>query len=154
MNVARLMSRSPVTVSPDSSVPDAALLMRQRGIRRLPVLEDGRLVGIVTDRDLREAMPGRTTTLSMWEATTRLAALTVGEVMRRGVVTTHPEADARDAAYTLLRHRIGGMPVVDDTGMLVGVITVTDLLHDYARAPEPGTETPAEGEPTGEEARA
>ncbi|WP_219722131.1 CBS domain-containing protein [Deinococcus planocerae] len=150
MNVAQLMSRSPVTVSPDSSVPDAALLMRQRGIRRLPVLEDGRLVGIVTDRDLREVMPGRTTTLSMWEATTRLAALTVGEVMRRGVVTTHPEADTRDAAYALLRHKIGGMPVVDDAGMLVGMLTVTDLLHDYARMPEPGTDTPA----VSEEARA
>ncbi|MEF2277133.1 CBS domain-containing protein [Deinococcus sp. YIM 134068] len=152
MKVGELMSPSPVTVSPEAKLPDAALLMRQRGIRRLPVLGGGRLVGIVTDRDLREALPGRTTTLSMWEATTRLAAVTVGEVMRRSVVTTHPEADARDAASTLLRHRIGGMPVVDDAGTLVGVLTVTDLLHDYAGVPD--SPTSHEGERGSEEVRA
>ncbi|EYB69402.1 hypothetical protein DEIPH_ctg008orf0135 [Deinococcus phoenicis] len=136
MNVAALMTPSAVTVTPDHSLPDAARLMRVRGIRRLPVLDGSRLVGIVTDRDLREAMPGHLTTLSMWEATTQLAGVSVREVMRRSVVTTTPDADARDAAYTLLHRRIGGMPVVDDAGAVVGMLTVTDLLRDYARAPE------------------
>lgn len=136
MNVAGLMTSPPVCVTPGHSLPDAARLMRQRGIRRLPVLDGAQLVGIVTDRDLREAMPGRVTTLSMWEATTGLAGVSVGDVMRRSVVTTPPDAEARDAAYTLLRWRIGGMPVVDDSGAVIGMLTVTDLLHAYARMPE------------------
>ncbi|WP_019587136.1 CBS domain-containing protein [Deinococcus apachensis] len=153
MNVAALMTSPPVSVTPDYSLPDAARLMRQRGIRRLPVLDGPRLVGIVTDRDLREAMPGRVTTLSMWEATTQLAGVCVGDVMRRSVVTTTPDADARDAAYTLLRWRIGGMPVVDDSGAVVGMLTITDLLHDYARMPEPLPKEPGlTGTPAGLEA--
>lgn len=151
MLVADLMSKSPVCVTPEHSVPDAARLLRVRGIRRLPVLEGTQLVGIVTDRDLREAMPGHVTALSMWEATTALAGVCVGNVMRRSVVTTTPDADAQDAASTLLHHRIGGMPVVDGAGTVIGMLTVTDLLRDYARTPEPppaesipgGTETPA-----------
>ena len=79
-----------------------------RGIRRLPVVDGPRLVGTVTDRDLREAMPGHVTSLSLWEATTALAGVGVGGVMRRRVVTTPPDAHARDAASTLLQRRIGG----------------------------------------------
>lgn len=151
MLVADLMSTSLLCVTPEHSVPDAARLLRVRGIRRLPVLEGQQLVGIVTDRDLREARPGHVTPLSMWEATTALASVCVADVMRRSVVTTTPDTDARDAAYTLLHHRIGGMPVVDGSGAVVGMLTVTDLLRDYARPPEPypptdpahsGTEAP------------
>ena len=144
--VSQLMTHPPVCASPDLTLPDAAHLLRQRGIRRLPVLEGGRLVGIVTDRDLREALPGRVTRLSMWEATTQLAAVKVRDVMRRSVITVAPDADARDAAHTLLLHRIGGMPVVDGAGQPIGMLTVTDLLHDYARAPQP----PGEAVPTQE----
>jgi len=141
------MTQPPVCVAPDLSLPDAAHLMRQRGIRRLPVLESQQLVGIVTDRDLREALPGRVTRLSMWEATTQLAGVTVRDVMRRSVITARPDMDTRDAAYTLVQHRIGGMPVVDESGTPVGMITVTDLLRDYARTPgESSTTDPAPGE--------
>lgn len=132
MLVSELMAHPPVCAAPDLSVPDAAHLLRQHGIRRLPVVDGGALVGIVTDRDLRETMPGRVTTLSMWEATTQLAGIRVSDVMRRSVITTTPGADARDVARTLLQRRIGGMPVVGERGEVVGMVTVTDLLRDYA----------------------
>lgn len=133
MQVRELMSAQPVTASPSLSLPDAAHLMKSRGIRRLPVLEGETLVGIVTDRDLREAMPSKVSSLSPWEATSRLAAISVSDVMRRSVMTTTADADARDAAYTMLNHRIGALPVVDAAGHVIGMLTVTDVLRDYAR---------------------
>lgn len=132
MRVLDLMSTPVITAVPSLSLLDAAHLMRSRGVRRLPVLAGDTLAGIVTDRDLREAMPSRVSSLSPWEATTRLAAVTVADVMRRSVLTTTPEADARDAAYTMLRHRVGALPVVDVAGRVVGVVTVSDVLRDYA----------------------
>lgn len=136
MLVRDLMSSPPVTAAPALSLPDAAHLMKSRGIRRLPVLDGETLVGIVTDRDLREAMPSKVSTLSPWEATTRLAAISVADVMRRSVLSTTEDADARDAAYTMLQHKVGALPVVDSAGKLVGLLTVTDVLRDYARDPE------------------
>lgn len=137
MLVSELMSRPPVCAAPDLSVPDAAHLLRQHGIRRLPVVEGTTLVGIVTDRDLRETLPGRVTTLSMWEATTQLAGIRVADVMRRSVITTTPDADACDVARTLLSRRIGGLPVVSERGEVMGMVTVTDLLRAYAAEPVP-----------------
>ena len=136
MLVSELMTAPVVTAPPALSLPDAAHLMKTRGIRRLPVVdEQGVLVGIVTDRDLREALPSKLSTLSPWEATTRLAAVRVADVMRRSVLTVAAQADARDAAYTMLEHRVGALPVLDEQGQLAGLITVTDVLRDYARPP-------------------
>lgn len=132
MRVHELMSTPPVTAPPTLPLADAAHLMRSRGIRRLPVMDGPQLVGIVTDRDLREAMPSRLSTLSPWEATTRLAALHVSDVMRRSVLTTTLHAQARDAAQTMLTHRVGALPVLNEYGQLMGVITVSDVLRDYA----------------------
>lgn len=136
MLVRDLMSAQAVTAPPSLSLPDAAHLMKSRGIRRLPVVDGSKLVGIVTDRDLREAMPSKVSSLSPWEATTRLAAISVSDVMRRSVLTTTPDTDARDAAYTMLNHRVGALPVIDDAGSVMGMLTVTDVLRDYARTPE------------------
>lgn len=135
MLVRELMSSPPVTAAPALSLPDAAHLMKSRGIRRLPVLDGDTLVGIVTDRDLREAMPSKVSTLSPWEATTRLAAISVADIMRRSVLSTTEDTDARDAAYSMLQHKVGALPVVDAAGKLVGLLTVSDVLRDYARPP-------------------
>lgn len=140
MQVRDLMTSPPITTASALSIPDAAHLMKSRGIRRLPVVDGNTLVGIVTDRDIREVMPSKISTLSPWEATTRLAAISVADVMRRSVLTTAEDEDARDAAYTMLKHKVGALPVVNSAGELVGMITVSDVLRDYARAPE----TPAE----------
>lgn len=133
MPVRDLMSAETITAPPSLPLPDAARLMQSRGIRRLPVIEGGRLRGIVSDRDLREALPSTLSTLSMWEATTRLASLTVADIMQRRVLTTTPDADARDAAHTLLEHRVGALPVIDGAGHVVGLLSVSDVLRDSAR---------------------
>lgn len=136
MFVRELMSSPPITAPPALSLPDAAHLMKSRGIRRLPVVDDGKLIGIVTDRNLREALPSKVSTLSPWEATTRLAAIKLTDVMRRSVLTTSADEDARDAAHTMLQHKIGALPVIDAAGEVVGMLTISDVLRDYARAPQ------------------
>lgn len=135
--VRTVMGRPPITASPDLSVPDAMRVMKEQGIRRLPVLEGGRLVGIVTDRDLREAMPSKATSLGIWEITALLARLQVREVMRTSVLTAAEDTPLRDAAYTMLTHRVGGLPVVNDRHEVVGVVTVTDVLRAFVDGPVP-----------------
>ncbi|WP_165795449.1 CBS domain-containing protein [Deinococcus koreensis] len=139
MLVRDLMSAQTISAPPSLPLTEAARLLQSHGIRRLPVVEEGQLVGIVSDRDLREALPSTLSTLSMWEATTRLASLRVADIMKRNVLTTTPDADARDAAHTLLEHRVGALPVIDGTGQVVGLLSVSDVLRDYAR---PAAATP------------
>lgn len=134
MLVRELMSSPPITAAPALSLLGAAHLLRSRGIRRLPVVQAGVLVGIITDRDIREAMPPRAA--APWESTSRLPRVTVacvGDVMRRQVLTTQAQADAKEAAHLMLTHKIGALPVLDEVGCLVGLVTVSDILRDYAR---------------------
>ena len=133
--VNAVMARSPVTVRPDTTLPEAIKLLKSQRVRRLPVLDGTRLVGIVTDRDLKEAMPSQATSLSIWEITSLLASLTVREVMTASVLTTTPDTLLVDAAYTMLNHKIGGLPVIDADHHLVGVVTVTDVLREYVGLP-------------------
>jgi acetoin utilization protein AcuB len=125
--------RAPVvTIGGETSVADAAALMRERAIRHVPVVDaDGRLIGIVTDRDLRQvvfdaAMRGR-----LDADAPRLGALPVREVMTWGVVTITPATDLRAAAALMRERRLGALPVVDD-GRLVGMLTEHDLLAALA----------------------
>ena len=137
MFVRDLMSAEPITAPSSLPLTEAARLLHAHGIRRLPVVDDGRLVGIVSDRDLREALPSTLSTLSLWEATSRLASIQVADVMKRSVLTTTPDADARDAARTLLEHKIGALPVIDNQHRVVGILSVSDVLRDYAQAGQP-----------------
>lgn len=131
MIVKEIMTKNPVTISPDESVPSAVALLKSHGFRRLPVMDRGKLIGIVTDRDLKEAMPSSATSLSIWEVTYLLGKLKVHEVMSKSVVTVAEDARVEDAAYTLLRHKFGALPVVDAKGELVGIVTVTDVLRQF-----------------------
>lgn len=131
MIVKEIMTKNPVTISPNESVPSAVALLKSHGFRRLPVMEHGRLIGIVTDRDLKEAMPSSATSLSIWEVTYLLGKLKVHEVMSKSVVTVSEDTRVEDAAYTLLRHKFGALPVVDAKGELVGIISVTDVLRQF-----------------------
>jgi acetoin utilization protein AcuB len=135
MKVRELMTGAPITVSPDTTVFDARQTMLKERIRHLLVMEDRRLVGIVTDRDIRLNLPSQATSLSMWEVNYLLARLTVGEVMTKSVIITGPDQDARAAARLILEHKIGALPVLDGTHV-VGILTETDLLRAFARAPE------------------
>lgn len=115
MLIDEIMTRQVITVAPETAVSDARVLTSEHRIRHLPVLDNGRLVGIVTDRDLREAL--------LSEGQRR-----VGEIMETDVITTHPLDPVGEAARLLSEHRIGCLPVVQE-GELVGIVTETDLLR-------------------------
>jgi acetoin utilization protein AcuB len=118
-----------VTIIPDTTLPDAHRLMDEKGIRRLPVLKDGRLVGIVTRGDVRGAEPSSATSLSIWELHYLLAKLTITEVMTRNPITISQDATIGEAAQVMLDSRISGLPVVDSGGKVVGIITESEIFR-------------------------
>jgi len=128
MLVRELMTPNPVTVNPETSVPDALRLMRERKVRRLPVIDGhGRLVGIVSDKDLLYASPSPATTLSMWEIPELLGKLKIEKVMTRDVITVSEKTTLEEAARLMADRKIGGLPVMQGPD-LVGIITETDLF--------------------------
>ena len=102
-------------------------------IRHLVVVDDARVVGIVTDRDIRLNLPSPATSLSVWEINFLLAKLTVGGVMSTSVLVVDPERPIADAARIMMEHKIGALPVVDE-GRLVGIVTESDFVRALAGA--------------------
>jgi acetoin utilization protein AcuB len=128
MLVRELMTPNPITVKPDTSVPDALRLMRERKVRRLPVVDGhGRLVGIVSDKDLLYASPSPATTLAVWEIPELLGKLKVEKVMTHDVITVAEKTPLEEAARIMTDKKIGGLPVMQGPD-LVGIITETDLF--------------------------
>ncbi len=132
MRVKELISGPPISIPPETPVLEARRVMQTRVIRHLLVVEDGRLVGIVTDRDIRLNMPSPATTLSVWEINYLLARLTVREVMTASVIVIEPDRDAHEAAALLISEKIGALPVMDGD-RLVGIVTETDFLRAFVR---------------------
>jgi acetoin utilization protein AcuB len=132
LRVGDIMSVSPVTITPSTSVHAAQALMQQRKIRHLPVLKDGRLVGMISDRDIRLVLPSPATSLTVWEIRHLLDKLTVGEVMTYFVMTTAPDCPVTEAVGRMLGHRIGALPVVEDH-QVIGILTRTDVLRAFRR---------------------
>jgi CBS domain-containing protein len=130
------MTPNPITVVPKTTLPDAHKLMTASNIRRLPVVDRGQLVGIVTLGDVREAQPSDATTLSIYELNYLLSKLTVDKIMTREPLTVSPQATIRDAARLMLEHKIGGLPVMEGE-RLVGIITESDIFRILAQEPEP-----------------
>jgi len=133
MRVRELMTGAIIAVGPDTPMLDARHLMVKERIRHLLVTEGDRLVGIVTDRDIRLNLPSQATSLSVWEVNHLLTKLTVGKVMTGSVITVGPDRAARDAAQLMLDHKIGALPVMDG-GRLVGIVTETDMLRAYVKS--------------------
>jgi acetoin utilization protein AcuB len=130
MRVSDLITGPPITIAPETPVLEARRVMQTRVIRHLLVVEDGCLVGIVTDRDIRLNMPSPATTLSVWEVNYLLARLTVREVMTKSVIIVEPDRPVADAARLLLTEKIGALPVVDGE-RLVGIVTETDFVRAF-----------------------
>jgi acetoin utilization protein AcuB len=128
MLVTECMKRDPVTVKTDDSFRYALKLIRKEGIRHLPVLDGKRVVGIVTDRDLRQSGPSTATTLEAHELNYLLERLTISDIMSKNVITVTPETGLLEAARLLLAHKIGCLPVVDHE-QLVGIITRSDMIR-------------------------
>lgn len=146
MLVRERMSSPAVTVRPDTPFQDALRIMRERRLRRLPVVDGaGRLVGIVSERDLLHASPSPATSLSIWEINYLLWQLRVEQIMTTRVITVAVDAPLVAAARLLIDNRIGGLPVVDWSGAVVGVITETDLFKVFVELVE---SQDAAGEPT------
>ena len=128
MFVAKRMTPNPITVESDSSVMDAADLMHAKKIRRLPVVDNGKLVGIVTDRDLREVGPSPATSLSVHELNYLLAKMKISDVMTKSVLTVDVDATIEEAALLMYNNKIGGIVAVDQANKVVGIITETDIF--------------------------
>ena len=126
MRVSQWMTPMAISVAPGTPVAEARELMRRNRIRHLPVMEGERLVGIVTDRDIRLSLPSPATTLSVWEANYLVARLAVREVMTRSVITIDSDQPVADAVQLMLKHKIGALPVVE-AERVVGIITETDF---------------------------
>jgi CBS domain-containing protein len=127
-HVAEWMSSPPVVVAPSMSLEAAQRLMQQLHVRRLPVVADGQLLGIITWGDLRAAQPSVATTLSIHEWRALLGKVTVAACMTRDPLTIAPNASIMEAAQLILDHKVSGLPVVADGGV-VGVITESDLFR-------------------------
>jgi acetoin utilization protein AcuB len=119
MQLANAMTSNPITVGSRDILATAKDLMETGGFRRLPVVEDGRLVGILTERDIREH-------IGILERTR------VNAAMRTGVITVTTGESVEDAARLMLKHKIGGLPVTAD-GKLAGIVTMTDIVRAFLR---------------------
>jgi acetoin utilization protein AcuB len=150
--VRRWMRAPVMTIAADATVREAAALMRARAIRHLPVLDDrGRLVGIVTDRDLRQVVFDAAVRERLPLEADALGALPVREVMTWSVVTVTPATDLRAAAILMRERRLGALPVVED-GRLVGMLTERDLIAALLSLlrERVGHPAPAAGGPSGD----
>jgi CBS domain-containing protein len=128
VKVSEWMTSPVISISPETPISHAHQMMKEYGIRRLPVVEHNHLVGIVTLGDIREASPSDATTLSIWELNYLWAQLTVERVMTRHVLTLSPDASILDAAEVMLHKKVSGLPVVDAHGHLVGILTESDIF--------------------------
>ncbi len=129
MLVERWMSKKPITVQRDDSLAAAARLLKDHNIRRLPVLHKGELVGILTDRDVKAASPSKATSLDIWELHFLLEKLSVSDVMTPRPITISPDTTIERAALIMMERKIGGLPVVDGIGSLVGILTEEDVFR-------------------------
>jgi CBS domain-containing protein len=131
--VREIMSSPAITVSPETTLPAANTLMKEKGIRHLPVVEKGRLAGIVSRGDLREASISTSINADQYELHFLLNKLTVGKLMTRKVLTVTPDALVVDAAEVMTAQKIAGLPVLDADGAVIGIITESDLLKMLVR---------------------
>ncbi len=130
MLVGERMSRPPIIIGPEMSIHDALALFKKEHIRRAPVIKGGKLVGIVSEKDLLNASPSPATTLSVWEMHYLLSKLTAAEVMTKNVITVSEDTPIEEAARIMADNKIGGLPVVKGS-RVVGIITETDLFKMF-----------------------
>lgn len=130
MLVKEFMNTEVVVISPETTITDALYTMRKHKVRRLPVVDNGKLVGIVTDGDLREVSPSPATSLSVWELNYLLGKISVRDFAVKNVITVSPLEPLEEAAVLMRRHHVGGLPVVDQ-GKLVGMITESNIFDSF-----------------------
>ncbi|RSJ84119.1 CBS domain-containing protein [Streptococcus cristatus] len=130
MAVKDFMTRKVVYISPDTTIAHAADIMRDQKLHRLPVIENDKLVGLVTEGTIAEASPSKATSLSIYEMNYLLNKTKVKDVMIHDVVTISQYASLEDATYLMLKNKIGILPVVDNE-QVYGVITDRDIFKAF-----------------------
>jgi acetoin utilization protein AcuB len=131
MLVRERMSRPVISITPDMPINDALAMFRKEHIRRAPVIKNGKLVGIVSERDLLYASPSPVTVLSVWEMHYMMSKVTVRQVMSKKVLTVKEDTPIEEAARIMADSKIGGLPVMGSSGRVAGIITETDLFKIF-----------------------
>lgn len=130
MAVKDFMTKKVVYVSPETTVAKTADIMKEQGLRRLPVIDHDKLVGMVTEKTIAEASPSKATSLSIYEMNYLLNKTKVKDVMITDLVTVDPYASLEDAIYLMMKHKIGVLPV-SDGAYLSGIITDRDIFRTF-----------------------
>jgi len=128
MYVSDWMTKKVIILYPTDYLSDALSMMKQHGIKHLPVLKDGKLLGIISDRDIKEYSPSKATTLDIYELHYLLAKTRIKDVMKAKVITTGPDTPVEEAAMIMLDRNIGCLPVLEK-GQLVGIISDKDIFR-------------------------
>ena len=130
MRVEKWMTVKPITLKATDSLARAIDVMKEKKIRRIPIVSDaGKLIGIVSDRDLKDVSPSRATTLDIWELHYVLDKLKLGDIMTKKPWTVSPEMPIEKAALLMLEKKVEGLPVLDAKGVLVGILTEGDIFR-------------------------
>lgn len=130
MYVRNRMTANPYTVSPEATIAEALELMRHRNIRRVPVVKNGKLVGIISEKKLLEVSPSPATSLSIFEINYLLSKTKVDSVMTKNPITVSPNDLLEEAATRMRDNDVGALPVVD-SGKVVGIITESDIFDSF-----------------------
>jgi acetoin utilization protein AcuB len=128
MNVGDIMTTNVVTVPSNTSVAEAKRIMEAHRIRRLPVVDKGKLVGIVTEHRLESVSPSKATSLTVWELSYLLEKTTVKEIMERDVITCSPDTSVEESVAIAQSNRVGALVVVED-GRVVGISSTNDIFY-------------------------
>ena len=132
MLVRDKMTSAVVALTADVPFQEALRLMKQRSIRRIPIVaKNGTLIGIVSERDLLHAAPSPATSLNIWEMNYLLSKLKLGDLMTKSMVTVTPQTHLQEAAALMLKHKVGGLPVLNEDRTIAGIITETDIFRAF-----------------------
>ena len=127
--VARWMTPNPITIEDTATIVEAIHLLKEKNVRRLPVMHKGRIAGVVTEKMLKDFTPSKATSLDTWEVHYLLARTQVTAAMNAKPHTVTPETDIAEAAKLLHDRKLNGVLVVDAKGALVGIFTTTNALE-------------------------
>ena len=131
MFVSARMTKHPVSVTSDATIQQADRLMKKHKFHRMLVVDDGKLVGYFSDRDIMRVAPSPATTLSKFEIRSLLDKISVRDIMQEKVITVNEDATLEEAALIMYNNNVGGLPVISEVGALVGIITATDILKTF-----------------------
>lgn len=131
MFVAERMTKHPVTMTSDATVGEVDRVMKKNKFHRMIIVDGGKLVGYLSDRDVMRVAPSPATSLSKFEIRSLLDKLKVRDIMQKKVVTVSENATIEEAALIMYNNKVGGLPVISEVGAVVGIITATDILKTF-----------------------